>query len=62
MNHQPSGCCDFSKIYNPKKAIITYTNLDTKEQEYHTIKRTEIVDDTGIKIFTYILPLPFNKK
>ena len=61
-DHQPVGCCDFSKIYSPKKQIITYTNLDTKETECQIIKRKEIVDDNGIKKFIYILPSPFIKK
>jgi len=51
--HQPTGCCDFSKIYNPKTAIVTYKNLDTNKTECHNVKRTEIVDNNDIKIYIY---------
>lgn len=62
LDYQPSGYCDFSKICTPKRATITYTNLFTYEKECHTIKRTEILNDNGIKEFIYIFPHPFIKK
>jgi hypothetical protein len=61
-NYQPSGCIDFSKIFTPKNAILTYTNLNTGEQEEHNITRTEITDENNIKKFIYIYPVPFVKK
>lgn len=57
-DHQPSGHCDFSKIYTPNTLIITYTNLNTRETECHTIERTEIIDDNGIKKMAYYFPNP----
>lgn len=32
-NFQPNGIADFSKIYNPKDPIITYTDLNTGKKE-----------------------------
>jgi hypothetical protein len=61
-NYQPSGCADFSKIYTPKHKTLTYTDLNTKEQEVYNIPRTEITDENGIKKFKYIFPPPFVKK
>jgi predicted acylesterase/phospholipase RssA len=58
-NYQPSGYADFSKINTPKNMTVTYTNLDTKTQEVHTITRTELTDENGIDKFIYTLPLPF---
>lgn len=61
-DYQPSGCADFSKIYTPKDAIVTYTNLNTGEKEVHNITRTEIKDKNGNTKYTYILPPFFDKK
>jgi hypothetical protein len=61
-NYQPSGCADFSKIVTPEHAIVTYTNLTTRETENNNITRTEITDENGINKFIYILPPPFVKK
>lgn len=61
INCQPSGHCNFEKIYNPKTAIITWTNLNTLEKETHIIKRKTITKNDTDK-FIYILPSPFAKK
>ena len=61
-DHQPSNCCDFSKMYNPKTAIVTYTNVDTRETETHTITKTDIIDNNVIKKMIYTLPPPFIKR
>ena len=53
-DYQPSGCADFSKIYTPKEAILTYTNINTGEKEVYTITRTEITDKNGIIKYIYI--------
>ena len=37
LNHQPSGHCDFSKICNTEKIIIT--NLNTREILCYDIKK-----------------------
>lgn len=39
--HQPTGYCDFSKIYNPNTAIMTCTNMDTRKTEQYVVTRTE---------------------
>lgn len=59
---QPSGCADFSKIFTPKKAIVTYTDLNTREKEVVNITRTEITDENGVNKFIYTLPPPCCKK
>ncbi len=61
QKHQPSGFADFSKIFTPENAILTYKNLNSGEQEEHNITRTEIIDENGIKRFIYIFPIPFVK-
>jgi hypothetical protein len=60
-DHQPSGCADFSKINVPTSGTLTYTNLDTKEKEYHIIEKTEIVNDEGKPKYVYVFPPPFKK-
>jgi hypothetical protein len=42
MEHQPKGFVDFSKIYNPKTIIITYTDLKTNKKEFHIIEKKMI--------------------
>ncbi len=61
-DYQPSGCCDFSKIYNSKEAILIYTDLNSKKKEHHVVKRTEIINENGIKEFIYIFPAHFIEK
>ena len=61
-NYQPSGQCDFSKIYYSDNAILTYTNVNTLEKEKHIVKKNEIINNDGIKVFAYIFPTPFVKK
>lgn len=53
LDFQPSGHCNFEKIYNPETAIIIYTNLNTMEKEYHTVKRITI-NENGTDKFIYI--------
>ncbi len=57
-NYQPSGRCDFSKIYNPKSVVLTYTDHNGNTEK-HIIERTEIINKKGNKKFTYIFPAPF---
>jgi len=51
---QPSGCADFSKIHNPEKATVTYTNLETGKTENHNVKM-ELVNENGIDKAIYNL-------
>ncbi len=60
-DYQPSGCADFSKIYMPGDAILTYTNLNTGEKEVINIPKSEITDENGITNYIYILPPFFDK-
>lgn len=61
-NFQPSECADFSKIFTPKNATLTYTDVNTRVQEDHNITRTEITNENGTKKFIYIIPPSFVKK
>ncbi len=47
---QPSGYCDFSKIYNPQYANFKSTCMT------QLIEKTAIVENNCIKEFTYIIP------
>lgn len=57
-NYQPRGFADFSKIYNQKDPIVTYTNLNTRKTSQHNVETKEIIDKDGNKKITYILPQP----
>jgi len=42
LTYQPSGQCDFSKIYNPKTAFLMITNMVTFEKQEYVLVRKDV--------------------
>lgn len=54
LYHQPTGHCDFSKIYDLKNIILICNDINTGKKEQHFIERTDVVNNNCIKSLTYI--------
>ena len=59
VNHQPSGICDFNKIYNPTDMRATFTYIITGETVHKPVDRTEVIGENGVKTIVYKLPPPY---
>ncbi len=52
-DHQPSGVCDFRKIYTPEDMKVSIG-----DENWYPVERRVNIDGNGNEIVTYIIDLP----